>query len=509
MSVITLAHPAGPKVLVVDDDPDHRALTLRRLRGSGIEARAASTGEQALAILGGVDIVLLDYRLPGASGLEVLTHLAGNEGPSVVMVTGAGSEELVAEAMRAGALDYVVKGPEYLASLPAVVERAWRHHELARRANRLQELTLLVTRATDRDEVCGEIVRGARELLGASSCALVLEERELELVAQDGEAADLRHALDLARRALDADAPPADGSLLVPLSATAGELFGVLVVMRGDGRSFSPEESRLAEVFASFAGLALERMRRLELERALLAEMQRTVDQRQSFLAATSHELRTPLTCILGFTETLLRRWEAIGEDSRRDLVARVGHHAADLRELVENMLDFAARQRGRDPGTSEEVELSQAVAAAIDDLAPMLGGRAVHVDVPQVKVRADPYLLARVLSNLLSNAVKYSALERPVAVRALATGPDRVRVEVEDQGVGLPPEETARVFEPFWRGRQATENAARGTGIGLALVKEYVTSMGGEVGATSRPGVGSTFSFTLPLTRRRPVPGP
>lgn len=500
MSVLTLPHAPGPKVLVVDDDPDHRALTLRRLRGVGIEARAASTGEQALAILSGVDLVLLDHHLPGASGLEVLARLTGDEGPSVVMVTGAGSEELVAEAMRAGALDYVVKGPQYLASLPAVVERAWRHHELARRANRLQELTLLVTRATDRDEVCGEIVRGARELLDASSCALVLEERELELVAQDGQAADLRHAIDLARRALDTHAPADDGSLLVPLSATAGELVGVLVVMRTDGWPFSPEESRLAEVFASFAGLALERMRRLELERALVAELQRTVDQRQSFMAATSHELRTPLTCILGFTETLLRRWEEFGEDGRRDLVARVGHHAADLRELVENMLDFAARQRGREPGACEEVALRQAVSAAIEDLAPMLADRPVRVEVVDAVVRADPYLLARVLSNLLSNAVKYSAVHSPVLVRATAAGPHRMRVEVVDRGVGLPPEETARVFEPFWRGRHATANAARGTGIGLALVKEYVTSMGGDVAATSSPGVGSTFSFTLPL---------
>lgn len=496
------------RLLVVEDDADHRVLIERCLIEAGCEVRLARDGDEALLQLDGVDLILLDYRLPGADGIEVLEEIQRRdrgqpEHPSVIMVTGMGSESLVVTAMRAGAVDYVVKDPAYFRSLPAVVERAWRHHELRARARRLQGLMLVVASATDREEVFDEIVNGARELLAADNCALVLSESGLELVAQAGSPLPTDVVIDAAHVGLDrSDALVEPGEMSVRLPATTGDIVGVLHVRAARDRSFTPEEVALAETFAAFAGLAIERLRRTELERSLMVELQRTIDQRQDFIASVSHELRTPLSCILGFSETLDTHWDALAETDRVDLIARIGRHGTELKDLVDQLLDVAARQRGRQTAGLHAVELAKIVAEVVGGLSPVLAGREVRVEVPEVDVHADPNLLSRVLTNLLSNAVKYSAPEAPVEVTARQEGP-HVRIDVTDHGVGLGPEELARVFEPFWRGRHATSSAARGTGIGLALVREYVQAMDGEIGVESELGEGSTFSFAVPLATR------
>lgn len=252
-----------------------------------------------------------------------------------------------------------------------------------------------------------------------------------------------------------------DGSLVVRLPAH-GDIVGVLVLHRC-ATPFTPGEVRLAETFASFAGIALDRLRRVELERQLIAELQRTIDQRQEFVASVSHELRTPLACILGFAETLTVQWQGLPDEDRLNLVGRMNRHSVELHALVDQLLEVAARQKGRQPATIGTLSLREMVEEVLDDLSPLLAERAVSVDVPLLEVSADRHL-------------------------------------VEERGVGIPRRELQRVFEPFWRGANATSSAARGTGIGLSLVKEYVNAMGGEVDVASEPGVGSTFSFTLPL---------
>lgn len=134
-------------VLLVEDSLDQRDLMTMALTKAGVRVTAVATGEAAVSALDGVDLVLLDQNLPGMSGLETLEAItSGDRPPSVVMVTGAGSEDLAVRAMKSGAIDYVVKNAGYLRSLPEVVERAWRHHDLTRRAQELQRLSLLLDR---------------------------------------------------------------------------------------------------------------------------------------------------------------------------------------------------------------------------------------------------------------------------------------------------------------------------------------------------------------------------
>jgi signal transduction histidine kinase len=489
-------------LLVVEDDADQRFLIERRLQEMDVEVRLAASGKEALASLQGIDLVLLDYRLPDMSGMETLQAIREADGPSVMMVTGMGSESVAVEAMRSGAIDYVVKDATYLRNLPEIVERGWRQHDLTRRAGRLQKLALVVGGAESRDEMLSEIVNGARELLDAAACALAVPEDEggPQIVASTSGMVRMESDLMshvqrvMASRAIES----LDTLLLVPLTKQDDEAVGVLIVVSEKDKVYRPEEVKLAETFASFGALALRKLRRQELEQALIDELQRTLELRRDFINSVSHELRTPLACISGFSTTLINYWGRLDEDTTLSSIEKISHHAADLAKLVDALLDFGALEHGRLGTEIEAVQLKQDVELVVKDLQPLLADRAVKIEVPDISVMADRGLLKRVFINLLSNAVKASEAGSTVTVRAVAD--EMAEVEVIDEGVGLSEQELERVFDPFWRSRGSVKAAKRGAGIGLTLVREYVRTMGGQVSATSEQGKGATFRFTLPL---------
>jgi signal transduction histidine kinase len=250
---------------------------------------------------------------------------------------------------------------------------------------------------------------------------------------------------------------------------------------------------------AAYAGIALGNLRRLELERALVAELQQMLDLRRDLMASVSHELRTPLTCVSGFAETLRAHWAGLSDDERLLFVDKICHHSSELGDLVERLLDFSQVEAGRLSAGIECVDLGEEVEATVTALGPLVGARPLEIDIQATSVMADSVLLRRTLTNLLSNAVKYSEPGTGIVVRGKRVG-GVVRVEVSDEGTGLTPEEADRAFDPFWRASRVATNSLRGTGLGLALVKEYVRVMGGDVSVDSQPGHGSTFYFTLPV---------
>jgi len=273
----------------------------------------------------------------------------------------------------------------------------------------------------------------------------------------------------------------------------------VLAVLTKEPRRFDPEERRLAVALASYAGIALGNLRRLELERALVAELQHALDYRRDLMASVSHELRTPLTCVSGFAETLRAHYGGLSDDERILFVDKICHHSNELADLVERLLDFSQVEAGRLSAGIECVDLRDEVEATVAALGPLVDGRPLEIDIRASAVMADSVLLRRTLTNLLSNAVKYSEPGTSIVVRGAEIA-GVARVEVADEGSGLSAEEAERAFDPFWRASRVATNSLRGTGLGLALVKEYVRVMGGDVTVDSEPGRGSTFTFTLPL---------
>jgi PAS domain S-box-containing protein len=228
----------------------------------------------------------------------------------------------------------------------------------------------------------------------------------------------------------------------------------------------------------------------------------REVDRMKSdFLSTVSHELRTPLTAIIGFAETLSARWPAFDDERRRDLVERIGFAGVRLDQLISDLLDFSRLERGQLQINLQPCELGALVRETVSKLKDALQGHLVDLQLAdELEALADPAAFSRVLENLLTNAAKFSPPGSPITVSAYEKD-DEVFVRVEDEGMGISPDEVERVFERFYRANSG--GGTPGTGVGLAIVKEFVEAQNGRVWVESSDA-GSRFSVAL---RRAPLP--
>jgi PAS domain S-box-containing protein len=238
---------------------------------------------------------------------------------------------------------------------------------------------------------------------------------------------------------------------------------------------------------------AEQRMARMQAEQANTAK--------SAFIARMSHELRTPLNAILGFNELLLVQGERIGSTERQGHLQHALDAGRHLLALVDDVLDLSRVESGEMTVDIRPLDMAALARLTAAELAPQAAGRGVRLALQLPKaaaVHADATRLRQVLHNLLSNAIKYN---RPGGSVTLHLQPqhDSMRVQVQDDGLGLSALQQARLFEPFNRlGREAS--GVSGTGIGLVITRHLLRLMGSDIHVDSRPGLGSAFSFELPL---------
>jgi PAS domain S-box-containing protein len=252
----------------------------------------------------------------------------------------------------------------------------------------------------------------------------------------------------------------------------------------------------------AFNAFAHDISERKQAERAL-REAKRDADRanraKSEFLSKMSHELRTPLNAILGFGQ-LLQLEDLTPEQSESvDHILRGGRH---LLELINEVLDISRIESGNLALSAEPVDLAEVVRDTVDLIRPLAAGREITIqapapDGPTLTVQADRQRLKQVLLNLASNAVKYNRHAGTIRVAYQATPEGRARIAVQDTGPGLPADKLARLFSPFDR-LGAEETEVEGTGMGLALSKGLVESMGGDLTADSVEGRGTTFTVEL-----------
>jgi len=241
-----------------------------------------------------------------------------------------------------------------------------------------------------------------------------------------------------------------------------------------------------------------QRERELKQQTARAVEASR---HKSEFLAKMSHELRTPLNSIIGFTD-LVREQEPMMESAKRlAFLDNVNTSARHLLNLINDLLDLAKVESGKMKLHFERVDLRLAIANTVASTTPLFERKKQHVDVelpeePMI-VRADMSRVEQVLLNLLANANKFSPEGQKIAIRS-STFDDTWRIDVIDQGIGMKVEDQNRIFDEFEQLHARGPNSA-GTGLGLALAKRFVEAHGGAIEVASSPGLGSTFTVTLP----------
>lgn len=235
-----------------------------------------------------------------------------------------------------------------------------------------------------------------------------------------------------------------------------------------------------------------------------VTELRRLQRIRTEFIDNLSHELRTPLTTVRLLTEMLADELAGADVPARvRERVATIDVETGHLVQMVNELLDLSRIEQAGSHLSMEDVALGELVTRALDRLRTFAErqGVTLHSDLPAdlPLVRGDEERLGQVLVNLLHNAVKFSPEGRAVTVSAVPE-PDAMVVSVTDQGVGIPVEDQARIFERFYKVDRARRRGMGGTGLGLAIARHIVEAHGGHLWVVSEEGRGSTFSFRLPL---------
>jgi signal transduction histidine kinase len=239
---------------------------------------------------------------------------------------------------------------------------------------------------------------------------------------------------------------------------------------------------------------------------------QRLAKLQMDFVAGVSHELRTPLAVICSAAENLA---DGVVDSERqvKEYGGLIRDEGRRLTGMVEQTLQFAAGQSERRRYELRTVAAAEAVETALKDARSTIEAAQVEIEtridpgLPDVQV--DVAALSQCLQNLINNALKYGGGWLGVRANTAPAGDAReVRISVEDRGPGIEPSELPHLFEPFFRGRKASDGQIHGTGLGLSLTREMIEAMGGRISVESEPSKGSTFTIHLPEASGR-APGP
>lgn len=311
-------------------------------------------------------------------------------------------------------------------------------------------------------------------------------------------------------------------TLLMAPMVVGEQLVGLLSLDFGrQEHDYSTDEIALAKAVVKLAGLAIERDRLLR-ERAearaselALREANRRMDE---FLGMTSHELKTPLTSIKGNTQLTVRQIKnsVSAFQKMQGMLESTERQIKLLDRLVDDLLDISRSQEQLLELSPTPRDLTAIIREAVQEQQYTWPNRSITLDLPgegTILVSIDADRIYQVLRNYLTNALKYSSEEKPVRV-SVSKDQEIARVSVQDEGIGLFPDERTKIWERFYRVEGAevlskAGSANAGLGLGLYICKTIIEQHHGNAGVESIPDVGSTFWFTLPLAFPSSMEGP
>jgi PAS domain S-box-containing protein len=501
---VTEARPrAKPlRVLLVEDDEGDAFLVARRLERDGFAPAiervfTASAMQEALA-RSDFDVVLSDFSMPGFDALQALAVLgaSGKDLPFIV-VSGTIGEQIAVQAMKAGAHDYFSKSA--LDRLASAIEREMREAHMRR-----ERREALASRR-DVEERLRLVLDSVK---GYAIYTLDLQGRVAswhpgaERVYGYAEAEVVGHPF---------------ARFFHPDEVAGGKPDQILAAVRSEGvyQGELTQTCRGGALFWADSTLAPMRdderrlrgfsvvIRDVTEQVKLLEELRVAVRSRDEFLSMASHELRTPVTSLQLQLDTLRRLAGRIQDAVPAPVLERIHNldrQTGRIARLVSELLDLSRMRLGKFELILEELDLAEVLRETVERLRDQAERArcplSLRVKAP-ASGRWDRLRIEQVVTNLVVNAIKFGS-EKAVVV-TLDGDDEHVWIIVEDQGIGIAPEDQARVFDQFERAAPA-ENYG-GLGLGLFIAREIVEAHGGKISLRSTPGAGTTFTVALPRT--------
>ncbi|MCC6063227.1 MAG: histidine kinase [Thermocrinis sp.] len=271
----------------------------------------------------------------------------------------------------------------------------------------------------------------------------------------------------------------------------------ISIVGRALGKDSLSEEFQYLERFYRVVSRRIEEL--FVFEVSDVSSVKKYEQSKREFVDNASHELKTPISVLRGIVETLLEEEE---DQRKRRFLEKALRRIEQMQNLVEDLLTLTKLESGRERLNLSEFKLRELVEEVYDSLEQEFVKREVSFEnlvSEDFKMFADRQKLFLLLRNLIDNAVKYNKRGGKVWVRAKKEGNKQI-LEVEDTGIGIPPEHVPFIFERFYRVDKGRSREMGGTGLGLSIVKHIVFLHGGEIMVHSKPGEGSRFSVIIPI---------
>jgi PAS domain S-box-containing protein len=525
------------QILLIEDDFGHAELIRRSFKSKSSQMNVTvvrSLQEAQTAVSNSVpDLALVDLLLPDGKGIEFLTMAGENASYPVIIMTSHGDEQVAVEAIKAGALDYVVKSEVTLLQMPYIADRALR--EWSHIVERKQAETLLRASEERFRQVISSIsdhiylmeITAAGKIIYrylSPNCEYLTGYAPSQIMADADFWPSLVHHQDrdriqAQRRLLSLGQNSeseyrvvrANGSVIwVRDSARVKQeresflVYGVI----SDVTDRKNIEDELRQYQDHLEELVTKRTEELAEAKDAAESANRA---KSAFLANMSHELRTPLNAILGFTQ-LMERDSAISPGQRENLaiIARSGEH---LLALINDVLELSKIEAGRATLISTTFDLHNLLQSIVEmfRIAAESKGLNLQVDLDPNLPRfiiTDEQKLRQVLTNLLSNAIKFTENGRitlTVQLKNRVNSIVTIYFAVTDTGIGILSEDQSTLFDPFVQARRGMTNI-EGTGLGLPISRQFVQLMGGDFGLVSTPGKGSTFEFAIEVEISEPT---
>ncbi len=488
-------------ILIVDDEKDIRDGSKRILSRIGFQVMTASRGDEALDMLesGKPSIVFLDLKMPGMGGMEVLEQIKKiDETILVIIITGYATVETATKAMKRGAYDFIAK-PFEPDQMRIVVNRAWEKIRLTREAKNLErerKRTLL--------DLDTEKSRIHTILESFPNGAMVTN--------TDGQVVLMNPAF---RRLFELDPDLKPGSLIEDYVPDKGLCNLVKEISQGkhiDYDDIPDYEFALSDkkyLLAKAQPVLGEKQECLgTVVNVMDISDMKFLDQLKSeFVAKVSHELRSPLSTI--HEQLALVISDMVGETSTGDqhILSRAKEKTQGLISLIGDLLDLSRIEEGIICHEPKPVNLEEILKNIVDFLETRAKGKKQSLTLDFLKTPlplmvADPIALESIFGNLITNAINYTQEGGKINVRADLAGIN-IRVQVIDNGFGIEAKYLENIFERFYRVKNEKTRYITGTGLGLPIVKELTSSLGGLIDVESDPGQGSTFTVLLPVNHK------
>jgi PAS domain S-box-containing protein len=489
----------NPRILIVDDEQSIREGSERILSRMGCQVFTASRGEEGLEILSRepVSIVLLDMKMPGMDGMEVLKEISQRHKQIlVIVITGYATVETAIEAMKKGAYDFIPK-PFEPDQLRIVINRALEKQLLTLEAEKseLARKRTMLDLDTEKSRV--------RTIIESLPNGVLVTNANGRVVLMNPAC---RQCLGL---------PPNKETGLPVADYITDDGLCRLVMEISEGCHVDYDDIPTYEFASSGETYLLARARPVLGEKreclgtvVTFADVttMKVLDRLKSeFVAKVSHELRSPLSTI--HEQLALVMKDMVGEMSKNDahILSRAKEKTQGLISLIGDLLDLSRIESGSVCQEAKPVYMEELLKGIVEFLGSKANAKKQSLSLQLLEkslppLTSDPIALESIFGNLITNAINYTPEGGEIKVIADRAGVN-LRVRVQDNGFGIEAKHLEKIFERFYRVQNEKTRYITGTGLGLPIVKGLVDSMRGVIEVESEPGRGTLFTVLLPIT--------